>query len=374
MMGGDPLLECDEGEFMRRWRELRRHPGHGEPLVVHFAGHGIQAGSGGLYLAASGGEAREDLLADTCVSFGRLLEGAENCGRPVLFLLDVCEAGQAVVQQQLADLAARRRQDAPRNVWIIGACTSGAVTYGARFSTATATILHQLADGDLDITPTVEYVPLADFAVAVDRHLARTDRAAGRPRQTLLLTPQVRADPEPQPFFRNPAHTADPRGDLLAGMDPRLREFALGCAPGLDPLHFATRAAGNPTANDILFSGRRSPLDRIQAWTERPACRSGTAPGGHRRTGQRKVRAPRRHRLPAPPRTGPPRQPCRPGGRALRPPATGHRARRPRPPAHPPADHRLPAPPTPPPEAAWHRPDPHRIRRAITAVRRPGRR
>ncbi|MGW7041848.1 AAA family ATPase [Streptomyces avermitilis] len=268
MTGGDPLLEGDEAEFMRRWRELRRHAGHGEPLVVHFAGHGVQAGSGSLYLATAGGEAREDLLADTCVSFGELLNQAESSGRPVLFMLDVCEAGQAIVQQQLADLAARRRQDTPRNVWIIGACASGADAYGARFTAATAEVLHQLAEGDLDITPTLEYVPVETLATAIDRRLARIDRAAGRPRQNVVRSAHIHADPEPQPFFRNPAYAHHPHTSLLTGMNPRLREFALGCAPGLDPLHFATRAAGNPTANDILFSGRRSQLDRLQNWID----------------------------------------------------------------------------------------------------------
>ncbi|MGW0801190.1 hypothetical protein ACWD3G_41460, partial [Streptomyces sp. NPDC002692] len=266
--GGDLLLECDEREFLQRWQELRRQAGPGEPLVVHFAGHGVQATSGGLYLAASGGLTRPDLLSDTCISFGQLLETAENSGRPVLFLLDVCEAGQALIQQQLADLAARRRQDALRNVWIIGACTSDAITYGARFTTAATAVLHQLADGDLDITPTLEHVPVETLATAVDRHLARTDRVAGRPCQPLVRTPHVQAVAEPQPFFRNPAHAANPHRSLLAGMDPRLREFALGCSPDLDPLHFATRAAGTPTANDILFSGRHSQLDRIHKWAD----------------------------------------------------------------------------------------------------------
>ncbi|MFE6245819.1 P-loop domain-containing protein, partial [Streptomyces niveus] len=265
---GPPLLECDESEFLRRWQDLRRQVDPGEPLVLHFAGHGVQAGSGSLYLATSGGQAREDLLFDTCVSFGQLLETAENSRRPVLFLLDVCEAGQALVQQQLAELAARRRQDAPRNVWVIGACSSGAITYGARFTTAAAEVLHQLADGDLDITPTLRHVPVETLATAVDRRLAHTDRASGRTRQRLVRTPHVEADAEPQPFFPNPAHTGNPHSNMLAGMDPRLREFALGCSPDLDPLHFATRAAGTPTANDILFSGRRSQLDRIQKWAD----------------------------------------------------------------------------------------------------------
>ncbi|MFE7808208.1 AAA family ATPase [Streptomyces sp. NPDC057430] len=265
--GGDPLLECNQHEFMARWKELRQHAGPSEPLIVHFAGHGIQPKDGGsLYLATAGGEARDDLLFDTCVNFGSLLDAAESSNRPVLFLLDVCEAGQAIVQQQLIDLAGRRRQDAVRNVWIVGACTSDSITYGARFTTATAQVVHQLVDGDLDITPTLEYVPVETLASAIDRELARADHAAGRPGQSVVRTPHIQAVPAPQPFFRNPAHTKDPQTGLLSSMNPWLREFALGCAPGLDPLHFVTRAAGNPTVNTIQFSGRVSQLQRIQDW------------------------------------------------------------------------------------------------------------
>ncbi|MFC8454568.1 AAA family ATPase, partial [Kitasatospora sp. NPDC057223] len=267
--GGDPLLDCTKAEFTRAWDDLRKHAGLGEPLVVHFAGHGTQPTDGGaLYLAAAGGEPRDDLLDDTCLSVETLLRTARNSGRQVLFLLDVCGAGQAVVQQQLTDLVTRQSQDGQRNVWIIGACTADAITYGARFTTATTEVLHHLADGDLDISPDQEFVPVATLARAIDRHLAATDRSAQRPGQSLVHTPHAHADPQPQPFFGNPAHRADLHTGLVSGMNPRLREFALACSPGLDPLHFATRAAGQPTATDILFSGRTSQLRRIQAWTD----------------------------------------------------------------------------------------------------------
>ncbi|MFM9462619.1 hypothetical protein ACKI1K_07170 [Streptomyces scabiei] len=272
---GNPLLECTQSEFTHAWEDLLDRGSRRVSRVVHFAGHGHTAESSGvLYLATAGSNTREDQLTRKCVSVGRLLEEAENSGRPVLFLLDVCEAGQALVQQQLTELAARRRQDTVRNVWIIGACSSDAITYGARFTTATAEILRRLADGDLDISSTQKYVPIATLAEAIDRHLARTNASAGRPRQHIVRTPHVHAALESPPFFRNPAHNPDPRAGLLAGMDPRLREFALACSPGLDPLHFATRAAGEPYVHDILFSGRISQLQSIQDWTNDTGARS----------------------------------------------------------------------------------------------------
>ncbi|MEU0071251.1 hypothetical protein ABZ027_17145, partial [Streptomyces sp. NPDC006332] len=283
--GGDPLLEADQSTLLDHWRRLRQST-DGEPLILHFAGHGIRGANGGLYLCTAGADARDEFLDDTCVAFDRLLSMAENGGRLVLFLLDVCGAGQAVVQQQLQDLAACRPQDGVRNAWIIGACTNDTDTYGARFTTATATVVNRLADGALDLTPTLEYLPVDTLAAAINRELARADIAAGRHHQTIVRTPQLEAAPEPQPFLRNPAHTGDPRTALLEGMDPRLREFAHACSPGLDPLHFATRAAGNSQADVVHFSGRASALGFIQNWINNPADQSDTddqpADGGRR--------------------------------------------------------------------------------------------
>ncbi|MFG2825384.1 hypothetical protein ACGFX4_38885 [Kitasatospora sp. NPDC048365] len=268
---GEALLECTRDTFTRSWNQLQEHAGADEPLILHFTGHGVTApGSGTLYLATADGDARPGKLDDTCVSTQDLLTRAENAaydsGRPVLFLLDVCGAGQAVVQQQLTDLATRRRQDGRRNVWIIGACANDAVTYGARFTAAVAETLRRLADFELDISPAQEYVPVSTLAQAINRQLAATDRACGHPGQDIVHTPHASAAPETPAFFRNPAHSKDPQAGLLTGMNPWLREFALACSPGLDPLHFATRAAGEPHVTDFLFSGRTSHLRRIEDW------------------------------------------------------------------------------------------------------------
>ncbi|WP_377273112.1 AAA family ATPase [Peterkaempfera sp. SMS 1(5)a] len=265
---GAPLLEPDRGGLLAAWRGLCEQSPDDEPLIVHFAGHGARSTrTGALYLATHGGDPADNRLAASCVRFADLLEEAENSDRPVLFLLDVCGAGQAVMHQQLQELLlARRAQDASRNAWVIGACSADRATYRARFSTATAAVLRTLADGVLDVSPALEFVPVGTLAEAIDGELARADRAAGRPGQSLVRTPHTQAVLEPQPFLRNPAYTNDPRIRALSGMDRRLREFALSCDPGLDPLHFATRAAGNPNADVCQFSGRRSQLSRIQKW------------------------------------------------------------------------------------------------------------
>lgn len=265
---GDAVTECDRDDFLDRWVRLRRQAAPDEALVVHFAGHGIRPDSGGLFLAASGADGREAMLDESCVNVDSLLGEAERSGRPVLLLLDVCGAGQAVVRQQLAELGAGRRQDAARSVWVIGACAANQDAYGAGLTIATAEVLQQLVDGHLDLSPAVPYVPVETLAAIIDRRLAGIDAAAGRPRRSVVRTADHAATAAAPPFFRNPAHASTPTTAAAARLDPRLREFALGCAPGLDPLHFATRASGNPDATEIMFTGRASSLKTIGAWLD----------------------------------------------------------------------------------------------------------
>ncbi|MFE2164589.1 WD40 repeat domain-containing protein [Streptomyces sp. NPDC059447] len=307
---GDPLLEPNRARLLARWGDLRTKPdahdaeeldGDGldpdepgavdaaeaadhaaadaiaasdqaeaEALIVCFTGHGVPGPGGGLYLATAGADLVPDRLDGSCVSVRQLLDEAENGSRPVLFLLDVCGAGQAIAHQQTQDMLTGRPQDALRNAWVIGASTADSVAYEARFTTAAATVLRRLAEGTLDLSPTLSHLPVDDLALAIDRELAARGRATRSPAQTVVRTPRIVADTEPDPFLPNPAHSDDPYAALLDGTDPRLRAFAQACSPGLDPLHFVTRAAGNPSANVVHFSGRTAALSRIQGWINDP--------------------------------------------------------------------------------------------------------
>ncbi|MEH0433823.1 WD40 repeat domain-containing protein [Streptomyces stelliscabiei] len=262
---GTPLQEPDRDALCKAWDDLRHDAPDEEPLIVHFAGHGTQA-SGSLYLVCQGGDPAPEVLDDTCVDFAQLLRTAENSGRPVLFLLDVCGAGQAIAQQHLLNMLADRAQDAHHNVWVIAACSAAHITYGARFTTSTAQILERL--DDLDVSPTLKHVPVETLAAEIDREMALADRTAGQTSQDVVRTPHPKARLEPQPFLLNPAYSTDPRARLVTGLNAPLREFAISSDPGLDPLHFATRAAGNPRAHVIQFSGRTAELARIAAWID----------------------------------------------------------------------------------------------------------
>ncbi|MET9598940.1 hypothetical protein [Streptomyces sp. NPDC006459] len=279
--GGDPLLECTKAALLERWRTLlddgqdddgdagEDTGGGDEPLIVHFAGHGVPA-AGSLFLVTSGAVAHTKKLAGTCVSFGQLLLEAQLSGRPVLFMLDVCHAGQAIVQQEFAEWAERRDQEDPGDVWIVAAAAAGRSAYGAAFTTATAEVLQQLADGEIDLDESTAYLSVDALATLVDEHLNLADSAAGwTGLRTVMHTSRPGAAPQEQPFLPNPAYRGgSAHGSLTADVRLPLREFVLACTPGLDPLHFASRAAGDRNPNAVFFSGRRSQLERIGAWID----------------------------------------------------------------------------------------------------------
>ncbi|WP_369253725.1 hypothetical protein [Streptomyces sp. R35] len=261
-----PLEEPDGDALRKAWKDLR-DASRSEPLIMHFAGHGIRASASGvLYLVCKGGD--PEALGDTCLPFTHLLETAEEGGRPVLLLLDVCGGGHAITEQYFQEQLAQRPQDAHRNLWVIAACAGDQITYGARFTTAATSVLDRLAEGLLDVSPDQEYVPVDTLAKAIDREMKRSDRADKGLGQSVVRTPHAQAVSEPQPFLPNPTHSTDPHAQLVARLRNSLLEFALNCDPGLDPLHFAAHAAGNARADAIQFSGRKAELERIRAWID----------------------------------------------------------------------------------------------------------
>ncbi|MGW5434022.1 AAA family ATPase [Streptomyces sp. NPDC004059] len=257
-----PLLDPDPEELDAAWHKALDEADR-RPLVVHFSGHGEYQRK--LYLAVRGSE-RGDRLRESSVDVEQMLEDAEVRRSPVLFLLDVCEAGRAVEGQLMQNLvlAARQRASGERYAWVIGACAAGETTQQAKFSRATASALRRLSAGWLDVSPASEYVPLKTFAADIACELAQDGGLA----QSVVCTPDERALAEVPGFLPNPAFARDAPGRFLAGVDTTLRQLALATDPALDLLHFATRAAGNSRADVCQFSGRTSHLARIQAWLE----------------------------------------------------------------------------------------------------------
>ncbi|MGW4894850.1 AAA family ATPase [Kitasatospora sp. NPDC004240] len=248
----DPDVETAKSTLERLWQAE-------DPLVVHFCGHGAIEGDD-LYLVVRDSDVTD--LPATALSSGGLIRRVENSRRvgPTLFLLDVCGGGQALAAQSALRLSGVRRK-----AWVIAACAADEAAYGARFSSATATVLDRLAKGLLDLSPELEYVPVDTLAVEIDRELRRT-AGTGDGGQTVVRTPHDEAVLQPPAFFLNPGYSQDLADRFLTRTDAALRQFAVDSDPGLDVLHFVSRAVGTTRADGCLFSGRGEQLSRIETW------------------------------------------------------------------------------------------------------------
>ncbi|MFD5093317.1 hypothetical protein ACFWMR_22125 [Amycolatopsis thailandensis] len=258
LAGGAAFENPDLETLKQQWRALREHS---EPLVVHFAGHGVPRGKS-LYLPVA--DTEPGRLPATAIDVGRWLDEAEHTddGPPTLFLLDVCGAGAAAIHQLWQDVP-----DCDRKAWVIAACEENSLAYGAKFTQAATAVLERLRKRELDLSPSLRHLPVDTFAEEIDRELDR--RSTGLP-QTVVRTARLSARAVVPPFFRNPVHSRDLSRRVRLGLDSALREFADGVVTGMDPIHFWTRASGVPPRESTLggcyFSGRASELQRIGEW------------------------------------------------------------------------------------------------------------
>ncbi|MFD4652248.1 AAA family ATPase [Streptomyces sp. NPDC058441] len=261
---GAPCVDPTAQEFRVLWAGALSAAA-GQPLIVHFSGHG-ESQAGSLYLAVRDSRRGERLRA-TSVEVEALVKDAQAASSPVLFLLDVCQAGQAVTEQLVRDLVlttrGSRRVQAP-GVWVVGACAADETTQQAVFSRATTTVLRRLAEGMLDVSPGLEFVPVETFAAEVAREVARS----GGLGQSVVRTPTDLALVDVPGFFPNPSFAPDAPSRFLTGVSMALKQLALAVDPGIDLLHFATRAAGNKRVDVCQFSGRAAQLEHIGQWLD----------------------------------------------------------------------------------------------------------
>ncbi|MGW1719849.1 AAA family ATPase [Streptomyces sp. NPDC002156] len=274
IVGSGAALDPDHETLRRLWRDA-----HGlvessevpEALIVHFAGHGI-AGQGNQSLFLATRETRLDNFARTAEQVGTWLGEVEATadGPPVLFMLDVCGAGRPVMQQ-LVD----RIRAADRRAWVIAACAPDEKTYAARFTSATGLVMERLSQGRLDISPTVQHVPVETLAREIDRELARSAAADDLVSQSVLRTAHAEAHVPVPPFLLNPSYRTSAGQQFLQSVETGLWQFAAAVDPALDPLHFISRASGSPQQQDIaqgcFFTGRQEQLGQIKQWLEGPS-------------------------------------------------------------------------------------------------------
>ncbi|NEB94927.1 hypothetical protein [Streptomyces bauhiniae] len=271
VLNGRASQDPDGDALIRLWREAVQIPSaddSSEALIVHFAGHGIPgAGTHPLFLASS--KTTRDNVPWTAPQVSTWLGEVESLptGPSVLLLLDVCGAGRPVVQQLLDGVRAEDRR-----AWIIAACAPDEKTYRARFTGATAAVLERLRKGRLDLSPAVEHVPVETLAREIDRELAKSAAVEGIAAQSVLRTAHAEARTPVPPFLHNPSYRETPGGQFRQAMANGLWQFAAAVDPGLDPLHFISRASGAPEQQGGLpacfFTGRVDQLKALKQWLE----------------------------------------------------------------------------------------------------------
>nr|WTC07101.1 AAA family ATPase [Streptomyces anthocyanicus] len=256
----EPVIDADRVRIEESWRQLR-HDAAGQPRIVHFAGHGVSRGRV-LYLPVH--DSRPTDLPESAIDVGRWLNEIEHGSdqSPVLFLLDVCGAGAATDYQLFQDVP-----EGHRRTWVIAACTADESAFDARFTKATALALERLRLGHWDISPTLSHVPVEAVADEIARELVRLGE--GYP-QTVMHSPRrAAALPVPE-FFANPAFSTDGWQKLRSRLRLAVRELAADFDPGLDPVHFLTRASGRlddaAAMTGCLFTGRTHELTQIRSW------------------------------------------------------------------------------------------------------------
>ncbi|MFF4735852.1 AAA family ATPase [Streptomyces sp. NPDC001262] len=256
----EPLIDADRVSIDESWRQLRQDSA-GRPRIVHFAGHGVPRGRV-LYLPVH--DSRPTDLPESAIDVGRWLNEVEYGydQSPVLFLLDVCGAGAATDYQLFQDVP-----EGDRKTWVIAACTADESAFDARFTKATAQALERLRLGHWDISPALSHVPVEAVADEIARELVRLGE--GYP-QTVIHSPRRAASLPVPEFFANPAFSTDGWQRLRSRLRWAVRELAAEFDPGLDPVHFLTRASGRlddaAAVTGCLFTGRTRELTEIRSW------------------------------------------------------------------------------------------------------------
>ncbi|MFD8688534.1 hypothetical protein [Streptomyces sp. NPDC059651] len=261
--GGQPFLDL-EAEALRS----RLTTASGKAVIVHHVGHGVVGRGGSLLLP--GNDWTPERAGSTAVNVDGLVQQfEENPGGPdLLLLLDVCRAGTAARAQLHMTM-----DDTDRKVWVIGAAGHGSTAYEGRFSQAVATTLRRMAKGALDVHPSLRHVPVRVFAAGVQRELDRlcvVDGAALP--QKLEMTPQFHPVDEAPAFFENPLFRSEYVDTVLAVREGALGAFLRDLDPAFDPVHYLTRASGDPDRRAVTgqcyFTGRDDQLAELSAWID----------------------------------------------------------------------------------------------------------
>jgi WD40 repeat protein len=261
--GGHPCLDL-ESEVLQG----RLTAASGSAVVIHHVGHGLVGRGGSLLLP--GRDWSPVRAATTAINVDGLVQWFEESpeGPDVLLLLDVCEAGTAARSQVRMVM-----DDTDRKVWVVGAAGHGSAAYEGRFSQAVATTLRRMAKGALDVHPSLKHVPVRVFAAGVQRELDRLCVVDGATLpQKLEMTPQFHPVDHAPAFFENPRYRSEYVDTVLAVREGALGTFLRDLDPAFDPVHYLSRASGDPDRRSITgqcyFTGRDEQLAELSAWID----------------------------------------------------------------------------------------------------------
>ncbi|QIY93082.2 AAA family ATPase [Streptomyces sp. S1D4-11] len=237
-------------------------------LVVHIAAHGLlaRAGSGGLYVVGSDGEAVDEAV-DQWIS---LIEDHPRADRPLtLFLLDLCYSGTSAVLPWH-----QRLETGERRAWVIAASGPDEPAFDFRLSRAIAMVLRRYQEATLRVDPSQRFIPPLGGGPG-DQPRRRRDEPdrrhgpAGDHQPGTVRGPVGPPAVLPQPAVRRPR---PPRADGGSGR----RTFPL-LDEGLDVRHFLLRAAGSEALSQMpgrgYFHGREAELADLSEW-----CNGGGGP------------------------------------------------------------------------------------------------
>lgn len=249
-------------------------------LIVHVLSHGVPRTTGLYALGSDSGH-----LPETSVA--AWLAAVEDFpGRPaVLFLLDLCHAGQAARQDwQL------RALDGTNRAWVVAAAGGAELAVDGRFTRAVTEVLGDLAEKRIQYDRSREYV---DFTWFCDQVRDRVNRLAGdhgglRQRVTASALDTALE----LPFLPNPCYDASPlnrvRSDIAAEHGDELGSFLDEVA---DLAHFRRHAQGGAgfpllsrdDGRPGLFTGRTAESAWLAEWladdAAHPVCVVTGSPG-----------------------------------------------------------------------------------------------
>jgi hypothetical protein len=168
-------------------------------LIVAVVSHGDLTSSGRLYAVGS-----DNRISDSASVDSWMTSVEDQPDSPTtLFLLDMSYSGTAV-RSPWAERTTRAKR-----AWVIAASGPEELAFNTQLTRAMTTVLQRFRNGEADVDPAVEYIPITLIAREVRREIQGLERDSGGPNQQVTSTLLDISSPPPQlPFFSNPSYRA----------------------------------------------------------------------------------------------------------------------------------------------------------------------